>query len=63
MRLSARFKMPDAPHDPFSSMAAASVQLHEQFQSLVSAGFTPSEAMTIVTSMIRELLRHALDNQ
>lgn len=45
--------MTDGPGDPMTVAAEAAVQLHELFVSLISAGFTETQALTLIAAMFR----------
>lgn len=40
------------PGDPMTKMAAAAAELHELYDSYVSAGFTPAQALSIICSVL-----------
>lgn len=40
------------PLDPITAMTAAAVQLHEMFQALVAAGFTPEQALELTKTAL-----------
>lgn len=50
------------PQDPFNAMADTAIQMHTFFRTYVEAGFTEAQAMELIITMIRETLRHSLEN-
>lgn len=44
--------------DPISALASGAIGLHVLFLSYVEAGFTPDQALHLVTAMILEAMRH-----
>lgn len=46
--------MSELPEDPFSVLSQAATMLHELYESMVKAGFTPQQAMEIVLRTISQ---------
>lgn len=44
------------PKDPFTPMATSAAGIHEHFMSLVQAGFTRAEALSLVQTMIHAFI-------
>ena len=49
--------MNELPDDPMTSLAEGATEMHEYYLSLMSAGFTPSEALEVVIAVVREAVR------
>lgn len=41
------------PSDPITDLAAGAVQIHELYESFVTAGFSEAQAMQLVCTIIR----------
>lgn len=46
-------EQPQMPASPMTPIAASAVGIHEMFQALVEAGFTETQALFLVSQMLR----------
>ncbi len=49
----------ELPESPLSAIGMGAAQLHEMYLGFVEAGFTPPQALHLVTAMFIEMMRQA----